>query len=90
MLQTILNILWCLLIVLAVLSVGLWIYRMITQKEFRDAEFENARKAQREQERRKRMKQPYWTERQYKRYLRTGNRHHLVYDYDDEEEADDK
>ncbi len=90
MLQTILNILWCLLIVLAVLSVGLWIYRMITQKEFRDAEFENARKAQREQERRKRMKQPYWTERQYKRYLRTGNRHHLVYDYDDEEEADDE
>ena len=90
MLQTILNILWCLLIVLAVLSVGLWIYRMITQKEFRDAEFENARKAQREQERRKRMKQPYWTERQYKRYLRTGNRNHLVYDYDDEEEADDE
>ena len=90
MLQTILNILWCLLIVLAVLSVGLWIYRMITQKEFRDAEFENARKAQREQERRKRMKQPYWTGRQYKRYLRTGNRHHLVYDYDDEEEADDE
>lgn len=90
MLQTILNILWCLLIVLAVLSIGLWIYRMITQKEFRDAEFENARKAQREQERRKRMKQPYWTERQYKRYLRTGNRHHLVYDYDDEEEADDE
>lgn len=90
MLQTILNILWCLLIVLAVLSIGLWIYRMITQKEFRDAEFENARKAHREQERRKRMKQPYWTERQYKRYLRTGNRHHLVYDYDDEEEADDE
>ena len=89
MLQTILNILWCLLIVLAVLSVGLWIYRMITQKEFRDAEFENARKAQREQKRRKRMKQPYWTERQYKRYLRTGNRNHLVYDYEDEEDDDE-
>ena len=86
MLQTILTVLWWLLIGLSVLSVSLWIYRMITNKEFRDAEFESARKAQRERERKRRAKKPYWTDRQYKRYLRTGNRHHLVYDYDDEDD----
>lgn len=80
MLQTILTVLWWLLIGLSVLSVSLWIYRMITNKEFRDAEFESARKAQRERERNKAARRSLERKR-LDNYYRTGNRRYL---YDDD------
>ena len=86
MLHTFLNILMWFFIAILILIVGFWIYGMITSKEFRDANIEGWKASARERERKKRAKKPYWTDRQYKRYLRTGNRHHLVYDYDDEDD----
>lgn len=80
MLQTILTVLWWLLIGLSVLSVSLWIYRMITNKEFRDAEFESARKAQRERERKNAVRRNLERKR-LDNYYRTGNRRYL---YDDD------
>ena len=74
------------LIVFLVILVAFWVYGMITSKEFRDANIEGWKASAKERERKKRAKKPYWTDRQYKRYLRTGNRHHLVYDYDDEDD----
>ena len=73
-------------IAILILIVGFWIYGMITSKEFRDANIEGWKASARERERKKRAKKPYWTDRQYKRYLRTGNRNHLVYDFDDEDD----
>ena len=86
MLQIILNIIMWILIAFLVVLVAFWVYGMITSKEFRDANIEGWKASTKERERKKRTKKPYWTDRQYKRYLRTGNRHHLVYDYDDEED----
>ena len=86
MLHFILNIIMWILIVFLVVLVVFWTYGMITSKEFRDANIEGWKASARERERKKRAKKPYWTDRQYKRYLRTGNRHHLVYDYDDEDD----
>ncbi|MBQ1973826.1 MAG: hypothetical protein II222_05755 [Paraprevotella sp.] len=57
-------------------------YALITDKKYREEAWEDLKRRSRER------KRPYFSDRQYKRYLRTGNRHHLVYDYDDEE--DDK
>ena len=76
---------WILIVFLVVL-VAFWVYGMITSKDFRDANMEGWKASAKERERKKRAKKPYWTDRQYKRYLRTGNRHHLVYDYDDEDD----
>ena len=76
---------WILIAFLVVL-VAFWVYGMITSKDFRDANIEGWKASAKERERKKRAKKPYWTDRQYKRYLRTGNRHHLVYDYDDEDD----
>lgn len=89
MLHLILKIIMWILIVLLVVLVTFWTYGMITSKDFRDANIEGWKASAREQGRKKRMKRPYWTERQYKRYLRTGNRNHLVYDYEDEEDDDE-
>jgi uncharacterized membrane protein len=86
MLNIILKIIMWILIVFLVVLVAFWVYGMITSKEFRDANIEGWKASVREHERKKRAKKPYWTDRQYKRYLRTGNRHHLVYDYDDEDD----
>lgn len=86
MLHIILNIIMWILIVFLVILVAFWVYGMITSKEFRDANIEGWKASAKERERKKRAKKPYWTDRQYKRYLRTGNRHHLVYDYDDEDD----
>ena len=86
MLHFILNIIMWILIVFLVILAVFWAYGMITSKEFRDANIEGWKASARERERKKRAKKPYWTDRQYKRYLRTGNRHHLVYDYDDEDD----
>ncbi len=86
MIEIIFTILVLLCIGLFVVVIGTWIHKMITNKEFREANFESARKAKREREQKKR---PYFSDRQYSRYLRTGNRHHLVYDYDDEEDDRD-
>ena len=80
MLQTILTVLWWLLIGLSVLCVSLWIYRMITNKEFRDAEFESARKAQGERERKNAVRRNLERKR-LDNYYRTGNRRYL---YDDD------
>lgn len=86
MLQIILNIIMWILIAFLVVLVAFWVYGMITSKDFRDANIEGWKASARERKRKKRAKKPYWTDRQYKRYLRTGNRHHLVYDYDDEDD----
>jgi|GEM_PF-2844651 len=86
MLHIILNIIMWILIAFLVVLVAFWVYGMITSKDFRDANIEGWKASARERERKKRAKKPYWTDRQYKRYLRTGNRHHLVYDYDDEDD----
>ena len=86
MLHIILNIIMWILIVFLVILVAFWVYGMITSKDFRDANIEGWKASAKERERKKRAKKPYWTDRQYKRYLRTGNRHHLVYDYDDEDD----
>lgn len=86
MLHIILNIIMWILITFLVVLVAFWVYGMITSKDFRDANIEGWKASARERERKKRAKKPYWTDRQYKRYLRTGNRHHLVYDYDDEDD----
>ena len=86
MLHIILNIIMWILIVFLVVLVAFWVYGMITSKDFRDANMEGWKASAKERERKKRAKKPYWTDRQYKRYLRTGNRHHLVYDYDDEDD----
>lgn len=86
MLHIILNIIMWILIAFLVVLVAFWAYGMITSKDFRDANIEGWKASARERERKKRAKKPYWTDRQYKRYLRTGNRHHLVYDYDDEDD----
>ena len=84
MLHIILNIIMWILIAFLVVLVAFWVYGMITSKDFRDANIGGWKASAKERERKKRAKKPYWTDRQYKRYLRTGNRHHLVYDYDDE------
>ena len=86
MLHIILKIIMWILIVFLVVLVAFWVYGMITSKDFRDANIEGWKASAKERERKKRAKKPYWTDRQYKRYLRTGNRHHLVYDYDDEDD----
>ena len=86
MLHIILNIIMWILIAFLVVLVAFWVYGMITSKDFRDANIEGWKASAKERERKKRAKKPYWTDRQYKRYLRTGNRHHLVYDYDDEDD----
>ena len=86
MLHIILNIIMWILIAFLVVLVAFWAYGMITSKDFRDANIEGWKASVKERERKKRAKKPYWTDRQYKRYLRTGNRHHLVYDYDDEDD----
>ena len=86
MLQIILNIIMWFLIAFLVVLVAFWTYGMITSKDFRDANIEGWKASVREHERKKRAKKPYWTDRQYKRYLRTGNRNHLVYDFDDEDD----
>ena len=86
MLHIILNTIMWILIVFLVVLVAFWVYGMITSKDFRDANMEGWKASAKERERKKRAKKPYWTDRQYKRYLRTGNRHHLVYDYDDEDD----
>lgn len=86
MLQIILNIIMWILIAFLVVLVAFWVYGMITSKDFRDANIEGWKASAKERERKKRAKKPYWTDKQYKRYLRTGNRHHLVYDYDDEDD----
>ena len=86
MLHIILNIIMWILIAFLVVLVAFWVYGMITSKDFRDANIEGWKASAREREQKKRAKKPYWTDRQYKRYLRTGNRHHLVYDYDDEDD----
>jgi hypothetical protein len=94
MLHLILKITIGIILFFAILYLVLNLLFLISSKEYRkwfwEESVRRAKEDEREQKRRKRMKQPYWTERQYKRYLRTGNRHHLVYDYDDEEEADDE
>ena len=86
MLHIILNIIMWILIVFLVVLVAFWTYGMITSKEFREVNNEGWKASVREHERKKRAKKPYWTDRQYKRYLRTGNRNHLVYDFDDEDD----
>ena len=86
MLHIILNIIMWILIVFLVVLVAFWVYGMIMSKDFRDANIEGWKASAKERARKKRAKKPYWTDRQYKRYLRTGNRHHLVYDYDDEDD----
>ena len=53
MLHLILKITMWILIVLLVVIVAFWIYGMITSKEFRDANIESARKAQRERKKSK-------------------------------------
>lgn len=89
MLHVILKIIIGVILFFAILYLVLNLLFLITSKEFRDANIEWWKTSAREQERKKRMKRPYWTERQYKRYLRTGNRNHLVYDYEDEEDDDE-
>ena len=86
MLHIILNIIMWILIVFLVVLVAFWTYGMITSKDFRDANIEGWKASVREHERKRNTKKPYWTDRQYKRYLRTGNRNHLVYDFDDEDD----
>ena len=84
MLHIILNIIMWILIVFLVVLVVFWTYGMITSKEFREVNNEGWKASVREHERKKRAKKPYWTDRQYKRYLRTGNRRFL---YDDDFEG---
>ena len=86
MLHIILKIIIGIILFFAILYLVLNLLFLITSKEFRDANIEGWKASARERERKKRAKKPYWTDRQYKRYLRTGNRHHLVYDYDDEDD----
>ena len=71
MLHLILKITMWILIVLLVVLVTFWTYGMITSKEFRDANIESARKAQRERKQKK--KRPYVSE----YYKRTGCRNFL-------------
>lgn len=86
MLHIILNTIMWILIVFLVVLVAFWVYGMITSKDFRDANMEGWKASAKERERKKRAKKPYWTDRQYKRYLRTGNRHHLIYDDEEDDE----
>ena len=53
MLHLILKIIMWILIVFLVVLVAFWTYSMITSKDFRDANIESARKAQRERKRKK-------------------------------------
>lgn len=80
MLHTILTILMWFLIAILVLVVCFWIYGMITSKEFRDANIESARMAQRERERKKAARRSLERKR-FDNYYRTGNRRYL---YDDD------
>ena len=86
MLHLILNIIIGIILFFAILYLVLNLLCLISSKEYRKWFWEESVRRAKEQERKKRMKRPYWTERQYKRYLRTGNRNHLVYDYEDEED----
>ena len=83
MLQIILNIIMWFLIAFLVVLVAFWTYGMITSKDFRDANIEGLREAQRERERRKAARRSIKRER-YDNYYRTGNRRFL---YDDDFEG---
>ena len=83
MLHIILNIIMWILIVFLVVLVAFWTYGMITSKDFRDANIEGLREAQRERERRKAARRSIKRER-YDNYYRTGNRRFL---YDDDFEG---
>ena len=89
MLHVILKIIIGIILFFAILYLVLNILFLISSKEYRKWFWEESVRRAKEDERKKRMKRPYWTERQYKRYLRTGNRNHLVYDYEDEEDDDE-
>lgn len=73
MLHVILKITMWILILLLVVLVAFWVYGMITSKEFRDANIESARKAQREREWKRKRNRPYESE----YYKRTGCRNFL-------------
>ena len=86
MLHIILNIIIGIISFFAILYLVLNLLFLITSKEYRKWFWEESVRRTKEDERKRNTKKPYWTDRQYKRYLRTGNRHHLVYDYDDEDD----
>ena len=83
MLHIILNIIMWIFIVFLVVLVAFWAYGMITSKDFRDANIEGLREAQRERERRKAARRSIKRKR-YDNYYRTGNRRFL---YDDDFEG---
>lgn len=80
MLYTILIILIWVGIGLFVWIIGFWIYGMITDKDFREANFESAREAERKRKRRKAARRDLERKR-FGNYYRTGNRRYL---YDDD------
>jgi hypothetical protein len=73
---------WILIAFLVVLVV-FWTYGIITSKEFRDANIEGLREAQRERERRNAARRSI-KQKRYDNYYRTGNRRFL---YDDDFEG---
>ena len=83
MLHIILNIIMWILIAFLVVLVAFWAYGMITSKDFRDANIEGLREAQRERERRNAARRSIKRKR-YDNYYRTGNRRFL---YDDDFEG---
>jgi uncharacterized protein HemY len=89
MLHLILKITIGIILFFAILYLVLNLLFLITSKEYRKWFWEESVRRAKEDERKRRAKKPYWTERQYKRYLRTGIRNHLVYDYEDEEDDDE-
>ena len=84
MLHVIFNIIIGIILFFAILYLILTLACLISSKDFRKWFWEESVRMAKEEERKRKMKRPYFSDRQYNRYLRTGNRHHLVYDYDDE------
>ena len=79
MLQIILNIIMWILIAFLVVLVAFWVYGMITNKDFRDANIEGWKASKR----RGRLGGRTFSDEQYERYRNTGNRNHLIdEDYD--------